>query len=325
MCCMYVSSEWHQLWEDHFVRNLNWRLKDEENIRSLKRSNKAYQYGKAKFPVMENELYTKFLDMQKKGKHVKIWWFNSKTRDLVKEKYPGKHPPLDHRWFQGFRRRYKISLRRQTHATQKSSAALHTAIEKFHAGSLQGHKRGIFTIKGLGNMDQTLLFFAAFLFWAYEKTGADEIWIASGQSGFGKRRCTVQLTIFADGSALLRILIFLGKVLRIRLAEKNQWDRRVKVTFQPNAGCAKATMKKWVEEDWNNILLYPPTARSSSKILYADVHRAQQTPYVKHWLHKCKTTLINVPGGTMCSVQSLDLSILTSHSRIMYMSFLNKI
>ena len=82
---------------------------------------------------MGNELYTKFLDMQKKGKHVKVWWFNSKTRDLVKEKYPAKHPPLNHRWFQGFSRRYKISLRRQTHAAQKSAAAIHTAIEKFHA------------------------------------------------------------------------------------------------------------------------------------------------------------------------------------------------
>ena len=114
-------------------------------------------------------------------------------------------------------------------------------------------------------MDQALLFFAVFLLWTYEKTGADEIWIASGQSGFDKRRCTAQLTIVADESALLRLLIFLGKVLRIRLAEKNQWDGGVKVTFQLNAWCDKAVMKKWVEEDWNNIFLYPPTARFSGK------------------------------------------------------------
>ena len=105
-------------------------------------------------------------------------------------------------------------------------------------------------------MDQALLFFAVFLLWTYEKTGADEIWIASG---------TAQLTIVADESALLRLLIFLGKVLRIRLAEKNQWDGGVKVTFQLNAWCDKAVMKKWVEEDWNNIFLYPPTARFSGK------------------------------------------------------------
>ena len=40
----------------------NW-LKDEEKICSLKRSKKAFRYGKVNIPVMEKELYTKFLDM----------------------------------------------------------------------------------------------------------------------------------------------------------------------------------------------------------------------------------------------------------------------
>ena len=48
----------------------NW-LKDEEKIRPLKRLKKTCRYGKAKFPVMETELCTKFLDMRKEGKRVK--------------------------------------------------------------------------------------------------------------------------------------------------------------------------------------------------------------------------------------------------------------
>ena len=44
----------------------------------------------------------------------------------------------------------------------------------------------------------------------------------------------------------------------------------------------------------------PPTPGSSSKILYADV---------KHWLHKCNTTLNNVPGGTKRRVQPFDVNI----------------
>ena len=39
---------------------------------------------------MKKELYTKFLDMQRESKCVKDWWFNTKTRELVKEKYPGE-------------------------------------------------------------------------------------------------------------------------------------------------------------------------------------------------------------------------------------------
>ena len=174
-------------------------------------------------------------------------------------------------------------------------------------------------------MDQTLLFFVIYENRTYENTGADDIQIASAQSCFEKRHCTVQLTILVDGGAQLPLLVFRGKELWIRPAEKNQQDQRVKVTFQLNAWCDEAIMKKWVEDDWNNIFFNPSTARSSCKILYGDVHRAQQTPDVKRWLHKSKTTLINVPGGTKSSVQPLDVSILTSHSRFMYMSSLKNI
>ena len=51
-------------------------------------------------------------------------------------------------------------------------------------------------------MDQTRLPFVMDDKRNYEKNGADEVWIASGQSGLEKRQCTVQLTIFADGKAL---------------------------------------------------------------------------------------------------------------------------
>ena len=67
-------------------------------------------------------------------------------------------------------------------------------------------------------------------------------------------------------------------------------------------------MKKWVEEDWNDIFHNPPTPGSSGKILYADVHRAQQTLDVKHWLHKCKIPQINILGVTTRRVQPLDVS-----------------
>ena len=106
----------------------------------------------------------------------------------------------------------------------------------------------------------------------YKKTGADEVWIASGQSGLEKHQCTVQLTIFVDGSALSPLLIFRGKGLQINPPENKQWDRVVKVSFQPSHGVNEAIMKKWVEEDWNNIFCNPQTPGLSGKILYADVH-----------------------------------------------------
>ena len=53
-------------------------------------------------------------------------------------------------------------------------------------------------------MDQTMLPFVMDDKRTYEKTGADEVWIVSGQSGLEINH----LTIFADGDALL---IFCGK------------------------------------------------------------------------------------------------------------------
>ena len=109
----------------------------------------------------------------------------------------------------------------------------------------------------------------------YEMTGADKVWIASGQSGLEKFQCNIQLTIFANGSALPPLLIFHGKWLQINPAEKKQWDRRIKVSFQPKAWCDETIMKKWVEEDGNNIFHNQSTPGSSGKIFYADMHRAQ--------------------------------------------------
>ena len=54
----------------------------------------------------------------------------------------------------------------------------------------------------------------------YDKTDAKEVWVSSRQSGLDKRQCTIQLTIFADGSTLPPLFIFRGQGLRINPAEK---------------------------------------------------------------------------------------------------------
>ena len=55
-------------------------------------------------------------------------------------------------------------------------------------------------------------------------------------------------------------------------------------------------MRAWVKEDGNNIFYNPLTEGSTGKILYGDVHTAQQTDAVKQLLHKRKTVLIDVPS-----------------------------
>ena len=119
--------------------------------------------------------------------------------------------------------------------------------------------------------------------------------------------CNEKLTV--DGSARIPPLItFKGTGLWISAEEKKQFDKRVAVVFQIKAWCDEEVMKKRMSEQWGNTLLNPPTNGSSGKILFADIHKAQQTDTVKIMLKKHKTTLINVPGGTS-RVQTLDISI----------------
>ena len=286
-------------------------IKSEDSIRQSKNGSRSNRIGRVKYPLLEKELYKQFIEMRDTGKRVKRWWFNSKAKTMISEFYPdddGEFKMSD-RWFQGFCRRYRISFRRKTHAAQKSPSELRQKIEEFHASVIRERKRGTYSLRDLANMDQTPLPFVLDDNKTYDKVGAKEVWIASGQSGLEKRQCTVQLTVFADGSTLPPLIIFRGKGLRIQPDEKKKWDKRVKVMFQPSAWCDENIMKRWIQEDWNNMFLNPPTPGSTGKMLFADVHPAQQTDGVKVLLSRCKTKLKNIPGGTTSRIQVLDVVI----------------
>ena len=119
----------------------------------------------------------------------------------------------------------------------------------------------------------------------------------------------MQLTIFGDGVPRVRpMVIFRGKGKRIRHEEQDSWDRKVSVTFQDNAWCDEAMMNVWIQQQWGNIFINPPTQRSTDKTLVADVHSAEETDEVKSMLKRKKTELVNVPPGCTSRIQPLDVS-----------------
>ena len=67
-------------------------------------------------------------------------------------------------------------------------------------------------------------------------------------------------------------------------------------------------MKDWIQNDWN-VFCNPATPGSSGKLLLTDIHQAQQTPEVKTMLARCKTQLVNIPGGLAAYLQVLDIGI----------------
>ena len=269
------------------------------------RSRKAY------FPRMEEKLVQQFKKQRKKGKTVKKWWFLSIARKIMNEEYPKNIVfKYSNRWFNGFCRRNRISLRRKTHTAQKSLATLKDAIQKFHAKLLRERIRGTFQLGDIANTDQTPLPFVLDDGRTYNTTGAEEVWCSSGASGLDKRQCTVELTVFGDGVSRVRpMLIFRGEGKRIKPHERRSWDKRVNVYFQKNAWCDEVIMKKWTSDEWCNIFTNPATPGSSGKLVVADVHKAQQTDEVKRLLQKKNTVLVNVPPGCTSRVQPLDVVV----------------
>ena len=101
----------------------------------------------------------------------------------------------------------------------------------------------------------------------------------------------------------------MGQRIRFNPAEKKSWDSRFKVIFQREAWDHEDIMKKWIAEDWNNAFLNPPTPGSSGKILLTDVHTAQKSASVNVMLHKCNTSLINIPWSATSVDQPLEVVI----------------
>ena len=150
-------------------------------------------------------------------------------------------------------------------------------------------------------MDRTTLFIVLDDNKTYDKKGAEEIWIASDQSGLEKSHCDIELTVFADGKTLSPLIIFWGLGLRINIVEKKKnFIDALRLFFSLKHGWRKYC-------DWGNHFVNPATPGSTGKILFAYIHRAQQTSRAKQLLHKNKKILINIPGGATSRIQPLDV------------------
>ena len=109
-------------------------------------------------------------------------------------------------WFDAFKLRHRISLRRSTNVSQKPADDKLGAVQKFHRTIHQvaskGERKGPlgqFELHQVANMDQTPLPFCFPDGEMYADTGDKTVWVRGGASGLEKRQCTAQLTVFADG------------------------------------------------------------------------------------------------------------------------------
>ena len=232
------------------------------------------------------------------------------------------------RWFSAFCRWYRIALRKTTHTAQKLPADKITKVKEFHQYLNYIHRCGKYELCDIANMDQTPLPFILDDGTTYEHHGSKDVCCKTGASGVEKRQATAQITIFANGVPRFKpLIIFRGKGLRISTNEKKACDSRVTVFFQENAWCDEEIIVKWINSKWNYFFLNPSTPASDGIILVADIHRAQQTENVKRLLARCRTKLVNIPGGCTSLLQPVDVLFkgpFKAHVRAMSEKHLNK-
>ena len=129
---------------------LRW-IKDEKMIKKGKKGGKHVQHQRrAAHPEMEEKLYNEFKELRKKGNlgsvsyaiadlsfemlglKVKGYWFRVRGRQILADMNPEADFSFCNGWFDRFKARHKISLRRSTNVAQKPASDKRGAIQSFH-------------------------------------------------------------------------------------------------------------------------------------------------------------------------------------------------
>ena len=151
---------------------------------------------------MEAVLYDDYKEPRKKGLKMKRFWFRTRARQLMDQMHPEVSFRFSEGWFDRFKARHSISLRRPTNVSQTPAEDKMGSIRRFHTdirtvAALQEHELkdvGKFELCQIANMDQMPLPFTFTNGGTYADKGEKTVWARGGASGMNKRQCTVQLT-----------------------------------------------------------------------------------------------------------------------------------
>ena len=196
----------------------------------MQNTRKEYSGRRAVFPRAEKVLHEQFQMRRSEGRQIKRWWFTAKMKELVQELYAddekAEHFKFSSRWLIGFCK----------HAAQKSLDEVKEIMSSFHKHLIRIRKRGTYQLKDISNIDKI---------------------IDSARHN--------SLFLRMEKKRIKPLIIFCGKGSRIKMSEKEKWDKRVRVAFQSNAWCDERIMKKYIQTDWGNVFSNPSTLDEVAK------------------------------------------------------------
>ena len=141
---------------------------DEDQIKkSRKASTRVTHTRKCQFPDLEEELYRDYKKLQRQGLKVKGFWFRARAKQLLQQMHPDATFQFSESWFDRFKNRHRISLRRPTNVAQKPAEGKRGAIQQFHhtIRRVADEERptrpvGHFSLQQIANVGQTPLPFS---------------------------------------------------------------------------------------------------------------------------------------------------------------------
>jgi hypothetical protein len=215
-----------------------------------------------------------------------------------------------HRWVYAFMERWDLCLRRTTRVGQKLSGHL-DMVRKDSVAALNNRFAPGGTLFGTQpkyflNMDQTAIYFEAKSKTVVAPKGVRTV--AIRDSGSNSKRCTVCVTISADGTKLPPFFVFKGvpgaKIERALLADN------VKGCCQRNGWFDESVIEKYI-----NAILRPYVQESANAVLLCDHYKVH---LMSAFVTSCNNLGIDVeyiPPGYTCVLQPVDVGFNASLKR----------
>uniref|UniRef100_A0A8C4RRH5 HTH CENPB-type domain-containing protein n=1 Tax=Erpetoichthys calabaricus TaxID=27687 RepID=A0A8C4RRH5_ERPCA len=262
----------------------DWRQK-KEKLSSCNINRRAFRGKHAQFLQVEVALADYIQDRRQLGYAVSTEMIQMKACDIAKERgIPITQFKASCGWITVFMRRNGLSIRCRTTISQSLPDKYEEKLLAFQKYIIQLRQQKMYLMGQIGNADQTPVYF--------ENPSNTTV----------NQRCTVMLTILADGKKLPPYIIFKRKTL-----PKNE-------KFPPGI-IIQAQQKGWMDNDlvidWLKCVWQsrPGSLLKMPNMLVMDSFHGHFTEGVKKRLKDGKTDQVIIPGGMTSLLQPLDVCI----------------
>jgi hypothetical protein len=150
-------------------------------------------------------------------------------------------------------------------------------------------------------MDQTPLAFEFLSSKTFNCKGAKTIWLKEARSGWSRRKCTLQVCVYADGVQRCDPLILFEGAEKgdyRRGEEAERYAKGVDVLWNPAAWANEKTMLWWLRHPFKLSSAYRHVGvEKEPRLLCLDAFAAHLTPTVRSYIRQNRTTLSVILGG----------------------------